>query len=642
MSAIAGLFARDGDTEVLNAASRQAFAMSHRGIARTHTAGPVALAAIASQPHTDPLTGCIIVADARIDNRTELPAAGPSDAELILAAYREWGTQCVSRLLGDFAFTIYDPRRALCFCARDPMGVKPFYYYLAPRRFAFGTEIKALLAVPGIPTTIDDEQAVLYLATTSVDRVSTFYQHIKRLPAAHALTVKAYKVELREYWRVDDGRTLRLGSDAEYAAAFSERFRAAVGARLRDASPVGASLSGGLDSSSIVCTASQLGAAPLHTFSLVFPSLEGRALRSIDERGYVAHVVNAGGVQPHYVRGDALSPLGDLDATLSQVNQPFGAPNLYLHQGMSAAARAAGVRVFLDGFDGDTTVSHGVSRLNDLARADEWSAFETEVRAFAAHRDIPAETVLPHFGFPFLAQLARTGHVIRWARAARELARRFGLSRRDVLHRYGLSPVVRRAWQTLAGKSAVAPALLRPTWRRRIADRLRDASQGDDAAAMAGERAAHLQGLALPLYQQVLELADAAAAPYGLEPRYPFFDRKLIEFCVAVPPEQKFGDGWPRLLMRRAMEGVLPPEIQWRGTKSNLAHNFAPRLLAGDRHLLTQSGGLDAIAEYVDVAKARELRDRVLAGSQDDLTLAIRLTILARWLGRSQERQHAA
>ena len=602
----------------------------------------MALAAHGSEPYADPLSWCIIVADARIDNRTELPAAGPSDAELILAAYREWGTDCVSRLLGDFAFTIYDARRELLFCARDPMGVKPLYYYHDPRRFAFGTEIKALLKVPGIPTTIDDDRVALYLAATSVDRVSTFYQHIKRLPAAHALTVTADKLELREYWRVDAGRTLRLGSDADYAAAFSERFRAAVGARLRDASPVGASLSGGLDSSSIVCTARQLGggATPLHTFSLVFPSLEGHALRSIDERGYIEHVVAAGGVQPHYVRGDALSPLANVDATLAHVDQPFGALNLYLHQGMYAAARAAGVRVFLDGFDGDTTVSHGVSRLNDLARADEWSVFETEVRAFAAHRDIPAEAVLPHFGFPLLAQLARTGHVVRWARAARELARRFGLSRRDVLQRYGVAPVVQRAWQTVSRKGAAAPDLLRPTWRRRIAARLRDAARRD-ADTVASERAAHLQGLAQPLYQEVLELADATAASYGLEPRYPFFDRKLIEFCVSVPSEQKFGEGWPRLLMRRAMEGVLPREIQWRGTKSNLSHNFAPRLLAGDSALLTQSG-FDAVAPYVDLARARQLRDRVLAGSQEDLQLATRLTILARWLERPQEAQDAA
>ena len=248
---------------------------------------------------------------------------------------------------------------------------------------------------------------------------------------------------------------------------------------------------------------------------------------------------------------------------------------------------------------------------------------------FAAHRAINAESVLPHFGFPLLAQLARTGHLVRWAQAARELARRFALSRREVVQRYGVAPVLTRAWEVV-GMDAVSE-LLRPAWRRRIAARLHDAAQQERDSAGSGERATHVRGLAEPMYQQVLELADAAAAGYGVQPRYPFFDRRLIEFCVAVPPEQKFGNGWPRLMMRRAMEGVLPKEIQWRGSKSNLAHNFAPRLLAADGELLSKTG-LDAVAPYLNIAKARQLRQSVLAGSPDGLHLATRLTILARWL----------
>lgn len=643
LSAIAGVYGLDGDPTVSDGVPQMARALAHRGAPTAWTRARIALTAFGTRPVVDPATGIVIVADARIDNRTELPMAGQTDAELILAAYREWGSACVPRLLGDFAFVIWDPRRQLVFCARDPMGVKPFYYFRAARRFAFATEIKALLALPNAPAAIDAEQVALYLSTPAVDRDSTFYQDILRLPAAHTLTVTRNGIALHEYWRVDAEREVRLGSSDEYAAAFSERFRAAVGARLRDAAPLGATLSGGLDSSSIVCTARQLGVTPLHTFSLVFPGLEGRALRAIDERGHIDHVIRGGGgLEPHFIRGDELSPLGDLDRVLSHLDQPFGAPNLYLHLGMYAAAQRAGVRVLLDGFDGDTTVSHGLGRLNDLAAAGDWSTFETEVRAFAAHRDIPPATVLPHFGLPFLANLARGGRLVRWARGARELVSRFALSRRDVVGNYGLAPLVpqslSRAWQIVRGGGT---DLLRPALRRRIAARLRATAEQFRSGETATERATHLQGLAQPLYQQTLEIADQSAAAFGVEPRYPFFDRKLIEFCVSVPSEQKFAGGWSRLLQRRAMEGVLPSEIQWRGSKSNLSHNFAPRLRAGDGPRLA-SANFDVLAPYVDVGNARALRDRVLAGSEAEHQTLVRLTILAQWLTRPQAARLAA
>jgi asparagine synthase (glutamine-hydrolysing) len=216
-------------------------------------------------------------------------------------------------------------------------------------------------------------------------------------------------------------------------------------------------------------------------------------------------------------------------------------------------------------------------------------------------------------------------------------------ARRDLLQRYGLSPLVpgtvTRAWQTLRRRSTTE--LLRPQLRRRVAERLRAAAERAEADTVADERSTHLRGLSSPLYQQTLELADQSAAAFGLEPRFPFFDRKLIEFCVAVPPEQKFAEGWSRLVMRRAMEGVLPPEIQWRGSKSNLSHNFAPRLRAGDGARISRAS-FDELAPYVDVARARDLRDRVLAGSPADTQVLLRLTMLAQWLSRPESARLAA
>jgi asparagine synthase (glutamine-hydrolysing) len=294
--------------------------------------------------------------------------------------------------------------------------------------------------------------------------------------------------------------------------------------------------------------------------------------------------------------------------------------------------------VLLDGFDGDATVSHGFGRLNALMATGDWSTFEAEVRAFAGHRGRSPESVLPHFGFPLLSDLARRGNVRAWLRGARELARRFTISRRDLAVNHGLRPAVMalgRVGQWSKPKSA-ASGLLRSDLARHIAPALREAN--DRAAGLDGamERRMHLGSVAQPLYQLTLEIADKSARAFGVEPRYPFFDRRLIELCLGLPDEQKFADGWPRLVFRRAMEGVLPREVQWRAAKGNLAPNFDRRLRAADRSAI-EAAMTDSpeLARFMDVTAlgevARNYLGRTAWGGQDGPLLA-RATMLAGWL----------
>ena len=196
----------------------------------------------------------VITSDARIDNREELiaklqinnrPSDKIVDSELILAAYEKWGEHCPEHLLGDFAFAIWDKRKQKVFCARDPMGVKPFYYYRSNRLFAFASEIKALLCLPEIPRKINELGIGLYLAGISEDEEITFYQNIQRLPKAHSIAISSQSNKLQRYWSLDPSRELKLSSNEEYAEAYREIFTEAVRCRLRSAFPVGSMLSGG-------------------------------------------------------------------------------------------------------------------------------------------------------------------------------------------------------------------------------------------------------------------------------------------------------------------------------------------------------------------------------------------------------------
>ncbi|HEX2779600.1 MAG TPA: asparagine synthase-related protein, partial [Gemmatimonadaceae bacterium] len=401
----------------------------------------------------------------------------------------------------------------------------------------------------------------------------------------------------------------------------------------------------GLDSSSIVCMARRLQRSaqdtPLHAFSLVFPSLPQQDRVLIDERRHIDSVGRSAEVQAVAVRGDLLSPVAGVDELLAALDEPYLAPNLYLHQAMYRSARDAGVRVFLDGFDGDTTVSHGFGRLCALVQEGRWSEFEAELRATAGNRAVSPATLLAYFGRPYLRTLARRGDWRGWLGAARELRRRFRLSFRELLVRDGFAAsaprVVDGVRRHLARRDARARSLLRAPLLRDLR-RHSAAAEDPDIEATLSERAAHAAALDRPAYQLTLEMADKCAASFGVEARYPFFDRRLIEFCLALPDEQKLDGGWTRLVLRRAMAGILPPDVQWRPDKGNLSPNFH-RALRSSAAIRFDRESLAALEPYVDIDALRDLADgyaraeRTLARAEDGHTL-FRAVVLSRWLAR--------
>ena len=560
----------------------------------------------------------VITADARIDNRDELivalsltnrPSEKITDSQLILTAYQKWGDRCPEKLLGDFAFAIWDGRQKKLFCARDVMGVKPFYYYRSNRVFAFASEIKALLCLPEVPRQLNEVKVAYHLALLFEDQAITFYHDILRLPAAHSIIVGDEAAPTR-YWCLDASRELRLNSDQDYAEAFREIFTEAVLCRLRSAFPVGSTLSGGLDSSSIACTARQLlaelGNRPLHTFSAIFPNLPKEDLRRIDERRYISAVLAQGGFESHYVHTD-VSPLIEL---LWQDDEAIAAPNLYMHQALYSAAQQQGVRVFLDGLDGDSTVSHGWRYLSELAFTGRWKALITELTAVSRRYNLPRQRLIWKYVFrPLVLEPA---------------VRFWQMLRGSTQPKWSVNPVISLTFAQRVGLTERAQALLT-----------------NSSASTRTAKQEHLIGLTSGLHPYALEMADKGAARFSLEARYPFYDRRLMEFCLSLPPEQKLHQGWTRVVMRRAMSGSLPPEVQWRVHKANLGPNFKRRLLEYERETLEQVvNETNIINSYVDVKALRAAYHRYLSqpsqSKQDVLTVFATVT-LALWLNRRSD-----
>lgn len=565
-------------------------------------------------PWCDRATDTGITADARIDNRDELislldlkhlPAEKITDSTLILKAYHKWGIDCPQKLLGDFAFAIWDGKQQQLFCARDPMGIKPFYYYYSSNVFIFGSEIKTLFFHSAVPKHLNELKVGYYLQRFCDEQSETFYKDIYRLPAASYLVVNPKSKKINSYWSLDPKQELRFNSEREYIETFREIFTEAVSCRLRSAFPVGSSLSGGLDSSSIACTARLLLAntsKQLHTFSAIFPNLPAKDLPIIDERGYMETVTSLGGFIPHQIRADLLNPLLDL---LWQDEEPILAPNQYIHQGMYECANQNGVRVFLDGIDGDSTVSHGWTYLTELAISGRWLTLKREVNA---------------------------------------AARRCRLSRKLILRTYVAEPLFFRPltylWQKACGEEDLHHELIDSDFARKIElTKWMHRDTNSEPGLTLDSRKIHAVGLMSGLYPHVMAITDKFSSQFSLEARYPFFDRRLMEFCVAIPTSQKFNQGWTRAILRSAMKDILPLEVGQRVTKARLGANFRRNFLekAGEtiKQTIEQKEVLQAYVSlpYLDRAYQR-YSSKIQAQDDDDLNI-FACTVIAKWIQQS-------
>jgi asparagine synthase (glutamine-hydrolysing) len=590
-----------------------------------------------------------ITADARIDNRDELLEAlnirselqgEVTDSQLILAAYIKWGEDCPQHLLGDFSFVIWDGHKQQLFCARDHFGVKPFYYhYTAGKRFAFATEIKALLGLPDVPRHLNEVRVAEHLLELNEDPAITLYQDILRLPAAHCMTVSRKGVQQQRYWSLDATRELRLGSDEEYAQKFLEIFTEAVRCRLRSAFPVGSTLSGGLDSSSIVCVARKLlreevansknekDKRNLRTYSVVYD-----VVTQCDERPWINAVLNGGDLEPHYVHGDQVSPLNDSERFLWHEDQAVYGGNFRLVWSLHGLAGKTGTRIFLEGFDGDTVVSHGFRYLEELARGNHWITLTKQARGW-----------VKNFG-GYDSEVDYSASRVVWA-----YVNKYKLD--PIVNRVLPLRVVRRAWRGVVGKKGPASKkpinqlkpenLLNPKFVERInlpqlqAEHRRQAQLRNPLHGVQSDRSDHVERLNHPRLPHFFEVEDASAGAFSVEPRFPFFDKRLVEFCLSLPGEQKMSEGWTRMIVRRAMKGVLPEEIRWRGGKTNLYASFKHTLLNLERERLEDLlNKTDVFEDFVNTAAVREalLRAPQETAPSSDVNTIWRAASLALWL----------
>jgi len=557
-----------------------------------------------TMPLTHAGTGCTITADVRLDNRDELlPALGLTnadriigDGEIILHAYLKWGEECPKHLLGDFAFAIWDPRTQRIFAARDHMGMKQLIHsHVEGKLWAFASEPQAVLLAQGVPRQINEGRIADFLENylECIDYTETFFEQVFRLPPAHCLTVDATGLTLRRYWELTPGPELKLSSDEAYAQAFLEVFTQAVQCRLRSNGPVGSMLSGGMDSGSVVAVASWLlgkaGTGPLHTFSAVGPDAE----TCIETRTARASQTMPG-LAPQEVNHAELEPWADDLIRLTKASaEPFDA-HMVLPRAMYLAAQRSGVRVMLDGVTGDTVLTDGSQLARLLRRGRLWQAWR-EARGLENFFGVGR-------GFGVMIGGLREAIVPDWLRR------------------------VRAKWQARRDHLPKGP-LLGPEFAQRVD--LADRVARDRACApigMADQATQRIRGITGTRMIPGRERYDRVAASCGIEPRDPFMDIRLVQFCLSLPPEQAMRDGWRKMILRRAMSGLLPDTVRWRKGKEHLGGHF---ILSVWKHAGVEPARPAALPVNLFCVSAREAAVNTGHRQRESLILEDNLEVLS-------------
>ena len=567
--------------------------------------------------------GLLFTAGARIDNRDELCDAleiPPSertalpDGALMLRAYHSWGAGCADRLLGDWAFAVWDPRRRVLLLARDQHGNTGLYYYATPRLFAFASCLKGLLALPDVPRRPHRLRIVQVLTSWHGDGVATCYEDLRRLPPAHTLVVTPEATATRQYWHLEDTPKLRLGSDDAYLEAFLEHYEEAVRCRLRSHRAIGTTLSGGLDSSSVTALAARALARQAHrlpSFSSVplydVEGLTGRAFG--DETPFIEATRQwVDTLDVTYIRAEAVSPLAGIDRALALHDEPgHAASNQFWIQALLAAARDRDIGTLLTGQFGNATVSwigRQQHRLLASFQPGQWGA----LRESASVRDVWAtvrsqigSSLPPSWRRWYLRRRAGGRNAwVRYSAVSREMAQSLDLTR--LMARCGHDPTFVRPEDPRARRYAI----LKP------------------GSSIGGA------------------LWHETGAGYAMEVRDPTADTRLMAFCLSVPNRQCARNGGDRRLVRDGLVGLLPREVLWNRRRGQQAADVARRVLAHRVELeaaLARLERSDLAHEYLDLPRMRGVYQRLQAKVNQTVTWDVG-TILLRGLkvGRFLER----
>lgn len=478
----------------------------------------------------------LLVADLRLDNRDELirdlslgTAAGPrlSDSALLMHAWLAWGRGLPARIIGDFAFALWDRDERSLWLVRDTAGERPLHYRQGDGFFAFATLPLPLARLPGTGFDVDEERVAAFVADLPPGGRRSFFAGVSLLEPGHGALVTRAGIAVERYWE-PSRRPLHFARREQYGEALREQLDAAVARRLRRSRGlVGSQLSSGFDSSAVTTSAAlalAAGGERLLAFTsapragFAGPVVAGRIG---DESGIAAATAALHpNIDHRVVRPSGASALTLLEASHRLSGQPVGhVCNNVWWQGIDRSASEAGVSVMLTGEAGNFTISAGlgVDTLGDLVHSAAWG---------------------------------------RWWREARALRRRRDFSWLQMLNASFGSWLPESLYARLRGRRPELPPFVAPAWRGPMRRRLDGAGRDARPPRDSGARRWRFLRTADPGNYRKRSLAE-----WGVEERDPTNDRRLVDFCFSLPPEALLDGGVRRPALRRALAGRVPAAL---------------------------------------------------------------------------------
>ena len=506
------------------------------------------LSSAGHQPMTSPTGRFSIVFNGEIYNyrelRGELVRKGyrflsDSDTEVLLLGWEHWGKGVINRLVGMFAFAIFDHFEKTIVCVRDPFGIKPFFFAHANGSFVFASEVTAVRELVGCGLELDWQQSYEYLVTGDYDSGDrTFFKGLRHLRPGHILTFSQPREDpvIERWWWPATTERWR-GGFQDAAERLREMFLRSVRLHLRSDVPLGAALSGGLDSSAVVCAIRHLEPdARINTFSFI------AAGSDVSEEGWVDRVVSDISATPYKVQASGEELARDLDDMIRAQGEPFGSTSIYAQYRVFKLASESGITVTLDGQGADELLAgyHGYpgARLHSLMDGHQYGDALKFLRNWSQW---PGRSV--RGGVARLVNEMTSGAVnkaLKYAAGHRDYP---SWLNKGMLLEAGVHPVFRASPEALNGKSRA----------RRLMVTLREAQSVSGLPAL-------------------LRHADRNSMRFSIESRVPFLTTEMAEFLLSVPePFLVSPQGETKSIFRAAMRGIVPDDILDRRDKIGFA-----------------------------------------------------------------------
>lgn len=503
-----------------------------------------------------------------------------SDTEVIINAYKEYGEDCLHKLNGMWAFAIWDKRDKTLFCSRDRYGIKPFYYYVDKDRLIIGSEIKQILDC-GVDKTVNDEIVYDYLVFHFIDHTEeTFFKRIKKLQAGHKLTVRGNDVIIKKWYELPEKE---LGDTSGLYKDFYELLYDSVKLRLRSDVEVGSCLSGGLDSSSIVCIMHEIlrneGKPEIQkTFTAAYDD------PVIDERPFVEEVVMQTNSTRYYLFPDLETFMNDIDKLTYHQDEPYTGATVFAQWCVFRKIHETGIKVVLDGQGAD-------------------------------------EILLGYFSFfPFYLKrklINPINFVLEYLRGVGTTQLGYNKFTQNLV--YFNTGSVRYRHVLRNSRAFVNQDFVNSFSRRELFNEI------IAARSLRHNRLSNLWNISLP---SLLRYEDKNSSAFSVEARLPFLDHRLVEFVFSIPYNKLIQKGWTKHVLRESMKNKIPEDIRMR--KGKLAFSVPQKRWLGEMkdYLVDTFSNDFRSGKFIDNKKVIET---IKSGSYNDKVL-YRAFALEKWM----------